>query len=72
MVLAFLRPSNVHVMDTWRVTGLHASDSQDVRVEDTFVPDAMTGSFSISDGPGQIRECALTAIPFIPCPGSFR
>ena len=45
MVLCFVRPSDVQIIDTWYVTGLRASGTQDLYVEDVFVPEEMTGGF---------------------------
>jgi alkylation response protein AidB-like acyl-CoA dehydrogenase len=64
MVLAFLSPADVQVIDTWYVTGLRGSGTQDLYVEDVFVPDEMTGGFSMPAGPHVVRTSALTNIPF--------
>jgi len=63
MVLAFLPPSDVQIIDTWYVTGLRASGTQDLYVEDVFVPDDMTGGFAIPGGPRPVRNCVYTNIP---------
>ena len=65
MVMYFVRPSDVQIIDTWYVTGLRASGTQDLYVEDLFVPDAMTGGFSMPDGPRAVRESPITRIPFM-------
>jgi indole-3-acetate monooxygenase len=59
MVFAFLPASDVQIIDTWHVTGLRASGTQDLHVEYLFVSDNMTGSFSIPAGPQPIRDCTL-------------
>ena len=65
MVLCFLRPSDVQIIDTWYVTGLRASGTQDLYVEDVFVPDEMTGGFAMPDGPRSVRDSAITRLPFL-------
>jgi indole-3-acetate monooxygenase len=65
MVLFFVRPSDVQVIDTWYVTGLRASGTQDLYVEDVFVPEEMTGGFSMPDGPRAVRDSAITRLPFL-------
>jgi indole-3-acetate monooxygenase len=64
MVMYFLPPTEVEIIDTWYVTGLRASGTQDLYVEDVFVPNEMTGGFSMPDGPHALRESPLTRIPF--------
>jgi indole-3-acetate monooxygenase len=63
LVHAFLSPSDVQVIDTWYVTGLRATGTQDCYVDHVFVPDEMTGRFAIPQGPQPVRECVLTNIP---------
>jgi alkylation response protein AidB-like acyl-CoA dehydrogenase len=65
MVFCFLRPADVEIVDTWHVTGLRGTGSHDVRVEDVFVPAAMTGSFVFPMGPRTMRESKMARIPFI-------
>jgi alkylation response protein AidB-like acyl-CoA dehydrogenase len=60
----FARPADVQIIDTWHVTGLRATGTQDLYVEDLFVPAEMTGGFSLPGGPQPVRECALANIPF--------
>jgi alkylation response protein AidB-like acyl-CoA dehydrogenase len=43
MVFAFVHPSQVEIIDTWYVTGLRASGTQDLYIDDVFVPDEMAG-----------------------------
>jgi alkylation response protein AidB-like acyl-CoA dehydrogenase len=64
MVFFFLPQSDVQIIDTWYVTGLRATGTQDLYVEDVFVPDDVTGGFAIPAGPRPLRETALTNIPF--------
>ena len=65
LVFTFLPPSDVQIIDTWYVTGLRASGTQDLYVEDVFVPDEMTGRFSMPAGPWPVRESPITDIPFL-------
>lgn len=45
--LAILKPAEFHVRDSWHVSGLAGSGSQDVEVIDQFIPDArVMGLFS--------------------------
>lgn len=64
MVLAFMLPTEVQIIDTWHTTGLRASGTQDLYVEDVFVPEETTGGFSLPSGPQPVRDCLLTKIPF--------
>ena len=64
MIFAFLPPSVAQVIDTWHVTGLRATGTQDLNLEDVFVPVEMTGGFSLPAGPRPIRECVLCNVPF--------
>lgn len=64
MVFAFIPPADVRIVDTWYVTGLRASGTQDLHVEDVFVPDALTGAFAVPGGPQPTRACTLANIPF--------
>jgi alkylation response protein AidB-like acyl-CoA dehydrogenase len=65
MVLYFVRPADVQIIDTWYVTGLRASGTQDLYVEDLFVPDEMTGGFSMPAGPHALRQSPITRLPFL-------
>jgi alkylation response protein AidB-like acyl-CoA dehydrogenase len=65
MVLSLVRPSDVQIIDTWYVTGLRASGTQDLYVEDVFVAEEMTGGFSMPDGPRAVRDSAITRLPFL-------
>jgi alkylation response protein AidB-like acyl-CoA dehydrogenase len=64
MVFAFFPPSEAQIIDTWYVTGLRASGTQDLSVEDLFVPAEMTGEFSLPAGPTVLREHPITNLPF--------
>jgi alkylation response protein AidB-like acyl-CoA dehydrogenase len=63
LVFAFIPQPEVQIIDTWYVTGLRATGTQDLLVENVFVPDEMTGGFSLPAGPRPVRECALANIP---------
>jgi alkylation response protein AidB-like acyl-CoA dehydrogenase len=69
MAFAFLPPSEVQIIDTWYVTGLRATGTQDLYVEDVFVPDEMTGDFSMPDGPHAVRHTVVARIPFFTLAG---
>jgi alkylation response protein AidB-like acyl-CoA dehydrogenase len=69
MIVAFISPADVQIIDTWYVTGLRASGTQDVCVDSLFVPEDMTGQMSLPQGPRAVRECALTHIPFFTLAG---
>jgi alkylation response protein AidB-like acyl-CoA dehydrogenase len=65
MVMCFVPPSDVQIIDTWYATGLRASGTQDLSVEDVFVPDELTGFFSMPDGPRAVRDSPITRLPFL-------
>src|SRR5689334_17113121 len=65
LAMCFMRPSDVKIIDTWYVTGLRASGTQDLYVEDLFVPCEMTGAFSMVDGPHPVRQSPITRLPFL-------
>jgi alkylation response protein AidB-like acyl-CoA dehydrogenase len=64
MVVAFVPPSDVEIIDTWYVTGLRASGTQDLRVDNVYVSDEMTGLASMPQGVRAVRESALNRFPF--------
>ncbi len=64
MVFFFIPPADAQIIDTWYVTGLRATGTQDLYVEDVFVPHEMTGGFSMPAGPRPVRDCVLANIPF--------
>lgn len=65
MVSACMPARDVQVLDTWHTTGLRATGSHEVRVDDHFVPQAMTSSISMATGLPALRESAFTRIPFM-------
>ena len=65
MVMYFVPSSDVEIIDTWYVTGLRASGTQDLYVEDLFVRDEMTGGFSMPAGPHALRQSPITRLPFL-------
>lgn len=64
MVFFFIPQADVQIIDTWYVTGLRATGTQDLCVEDLFVPDDMTGRFSLPRGPHAVRRSPFANIPF--------
>ncbi len=66
LVFFFIRPSEAQIIDTWHVTGLRATGTQDLYVEDVFVPDEMTGGIALPAGPRPARDCLLARIPLFP------
>ena len=64
MIMAFMPPSDVTIVDTWYVTGLRGSGTQDLRVDDLFVPEAMTGRFGLPGGPAPVRPSTIARFPF--------
>lgn len=72
MVFAFVHPTQVEIIDTWYVTGLRASGTQELYIDDVFVPDDMAGlAFMGPAGPGLRlrRQTALGGIPFMSLAG---
>jgi alkylation response protein AidB-like acyl-CoA dehydrogenase len=65
MVFAFLPPSDVQIIDTWFVTGLRATGTQDLFVEHAFVSEEMTGRFGMPEGPHPVHERIINRVPFI-------
>jgi indole-3-acetate monooxygenase len=65
MIMAFLPPSDVEIVDTWRVTGLRGTGSHDLRVERAFVPAELTGPFAMPAGPRPVRDSRLARLPFM-------
>jgi 3-hydroxy-9,10-secoandrosta-1,3,5(10)-triene-9,17-dione monooxygenase len=69
--LWFLVPrQDVEVLDTWYIAGMSGTGSNDVQVEDVFVPDHRTGPFALAlagAAPGQLlHQNPMYHIPFIP------
>jgi len=64
MIFAFFDPKDVEIVDTWHVTGLRATGTQDLYAEELFVPTEMTGAISLATGPHPLRECVLARMPF--------
>src|SRR5918911_2839392 len=71
-VFAFLPPSAVEIIDTWYVTGLRATGTQDLRVDNVYVPEEMVGHATM--GPiGPVlhlrRDNVIARIPFFSLAG---
>jgi alkylation response protein AidB-like acyl-CoA dehydrogenase len=63
MIFFFIPQAEAQIIDTWHVTGLRATGTQDLSVDDVFVPEEMTGGFSIPAGVNAVRRCLLANIP---------
>jgi alkylation response protein AidB-like acyl-CoA dehydrogenase len=71
-IFAFVAPSDVEIIDTWYVTGLRATGTQDLRVDDIFVAEDMVGHATMGpSGPvlRPVRETVMTRIPFMTLAG---
>jgi alkylation response protein AidB-like acyl-CoA dehydrogenase len=67
-IFAFVPPSAVEIIDTWYVTGLRATGTQDLRIDEVFVPEEMAGRAIM--GPGgpvlhMLRDNIFARIPFM-------
>ncbi|MGI5194118.1 acyl-CoA dehydrogenase family protein [Streptomyces sp. CA-288835] len=62
--------ADVKVLDTWYISGMAGTGSNDIVVEDVFVPDHRTGPFSLAlagAAPGQlIHSNPMYHLPFVP------
>jgi alkylation response protein AidB-like acyl-CoA dehydrogenase len=65
-VFAFLPPSAVEIIDTWYVTGLRATGTQDLRVDNVFVAEDMVGHATMGPGGPVLRTRRDTVIARIP------
>ncbi len=63
MVMAFLPPRDVEIVDTWHVTGLRGTGTHDLRVDHVFVPAEMTGTIALAEGLRSVRDSTLARIP---------
>lgn len=53
--VAFVRPADVELLDTWHTIGLRGTGSNDYRVSELFVPDELTcGKDEISSAPADV------------------
>jgi alkylation response protein AidB-like acyl-CoA dehydrogenase len=71
-VFAFIPPSDAEIIDTWYVTGLRASGTQDLRVDNVFVSEDMVGHATMGpNGPvlKPVRDCVMARIPFMSIAG---
>jgi alkylation response protein AidB-like acyl-CoA dehydrogenase len=61
--------SEVEILDTWHVSGLRGTGSNDVEVHDVFVPEERTTALSLADGalsPAGIPMYTLFGIALVP------
>ncbi len=58
--VAYVRPSDIEILDTWHVAGLRATSSNDVAADDVFVP-AERSAAPMTDAP--VLTGAVFAIP---------
>ena len=65
MVVAFVPPEDVEIVDTWHVSGLRGTGSHDLRVRDLFVPEELSYPLALPAGPQPRRASTLTRIPFL-------
>lgn len=70
-MLWFLVPrEDVKVLDTWYISGMSGTGSNDVAVEDVFVPAYRTGNFGLAlagQAPGQLLHSnPMYHLPFLP------
>jgi alkylation response protein AidB-like acyl-CoA dehydrogenase len=65
LIAAFLPPGDVEIVDTWHVTGMRGTGTQDLRVDGVFVPAEMTGAMAMPEGPRPVRPSTLARIPFM-------
>lgn len=70
-MLWFLVPrSDVRVLDTWYIAGMSGTGSNDVAVDDVFVPTYRTGNFGLAlagVAPGQwLHDNPMYHLPFLP------
>ncbi len=47
------------------MTGLRGTGSQDLRVQQVFVPAEMTGPMAMPEGPKPLRDSTIARIPFM-------
>jgi alkylation response protein AidB-like acyl-CoA dehydrogenase len=64
MVFFFIPRAGAQVIDTWHVTGMRATGTQDLMVDGVFVPEQLTGGFALPMGVRAVRASALTRLPF--------
>lgn len=64
MAFFFIPATDVQIIDTWHVTGLRGSGTQDLYLDDVFVASDMTGGFSMPAGPVAAREQKINRLPF--------
>jgi alkylation response protein AidB-like acyl-CoA dehydrogenase len=65
LIMAHLPRSQVQVLDTWHVSGLSATGSHDVEVQDVFVPEAFVWKFTPPAPRGSHFADPLYRFPFM-------
>lgn len=65
MVFFFIPRADAQIIDTWHVTGMRATGTQDLMVDAVFVPEEMTGGFALPMGVRAVRDAVLTRLPFL-------
>ena len=63
LVQLILRPDQIQVIDTWHALGMRGTDSNDVAVEDAFVPEARTFPIVPDFAPGRHYQGPLYRFP---------
>lgn len=66
LIMAHLPRTQVQVLDTWQVSGLSATGSHDVEVQDVFVPEAFVWKFTPQAAHGRHFGGPLYRFPFMP------
>src|SRR5216683_187361 len=65
VAVVHLPRAQVRILDTWEVSGLCATGSHDVVIEDVFVPEAFVWKFTLEASRGPRFNAPLFRFPFI-------
>jgi alkylation response protein AidB-like acyl-CoA dehydrogenase len=68
---AFFPASDARIVKTWDTLGMRGTDSNDVAVEDLFVPERRTFRIGIDHTPGSLYDDPLYRAPAMVCVGSY-
>jgi len=68
---AFFPASDAKIVKTWDTLGMRGTDSNDVSVEDLFVPERRTFRIGIDHTPGPFYDDPLYRVPAMVCVGSY-